>query len=163
MRSYQHGGSELTQWDRYHSKTVTHAFHFDSQQWYDNRKFPPREGELSPRLRLCPRAFHSGGISPGSASSSDLRPRTYIIRALWALREQHTRVNSLITVGNKNTKLWQQHQQYQVPLKPTFHAPGTPGGVLMNLPLKCWIMASHFSVDSILKRSMRLGFRTFYF
>lgn len=29
--------------------------------------------------------------------------------------------------------------------------PGTPGGVLMYLPLKCWIIASHFSVDSILE------------
>lgn len=36
----------------------------------------------SPCLGLWPRAVHSGGISPGSASSSDLRLQTYIIRAL---------------------------------------------------------------------------------
>lgn len=137
MRSYQHQGSQLTQRGRYHPKTFTHVLDFDSQQRYDNRKFTPGEEELSPRLRLCPRASHSGGISPGSASSSDLRPQTYIIRALWALGEQRTRVNALIAAGNKNTKLWQQQQQDQVPLKQTFHAPGTPGGVLMNLPLKC--------------------------
>lgn len=55
-------------------------------------------------------------------------------------REQkHTDLAPTTTIsGSSNTKQ-------------TFHAPGTPGGVLMNLPLKCWIMASHFSVDSILK------------
>lgn len=44
---------------------------------------------ISPHLRLEPKAFHSGGTSPGSASSFDLRLQTYIIRALWALWKQH--------------------------------------------------------------------------
>lgn len=34
--------------------------------------------------------------------------------------------------------------------------PGTPGGVLMNFPLKCEMTASHFSVDSILKPKNRV-------
>lgn len=33
-------------------------------------------------------------------------------------------------------------------------SPGTPGGVLIYFPLKCWMMASHFSVDSILQEKV---------
>lgn len=122
-----------------------------------NSKFTLRIMSNLRFLRPWPRAVHSEGTSPGSAFSSDLRLQTCIIRALWALWKQQIKQERELNEhsgGHKNWVLapWKTISgSYNT--KQTFHAPGTPGGVLMNLPLKCWIMASHFSVDSILKHS----------